>query len=140
LKKAIISVKGTQKNDQNESDTIELITEGSFYIKGNTFYVVYEESELSGMDGTTTTLKITEDKVTLLRFGTNKSKMVFEKNKRYESDYDTPYGKILLGILPKDVKVTMSETGGEITIKYALDLNNKTVSDNELYLKVREVN
>lgn len=140
MKKAIISVKGTQKNDQNESDTIELITEGSFYIKGNTFYVVYEESELSGMDGTTTTLKITEDKVTLLRFGTNKSKMVFEKNKRYESDYDTPYGKILLGILPKDVKVTMSETGGEITIKYALDLNNKTVSDNELYLKVREVN
>jgi uncharacterized beta-barrel protein YwiB (DUF1934 family) len=103
LKKAIISVKGTQKNEQNESDTIELITEGNFYIKGNTFYVVYEESELSGMDGTTTTLKITEDKVTLLRFGTNKSKMVFEKNKRYESDYDTPY-------------------------------------DNELYLKVREVN
>ncbi|SHE91657.1 Uncharacterized beta-barrel protein YwiB, DUF1934 family [Thermoanaerobacter uzonensis DSM 18761] len=140
MKKAIISVKGTQKNDQNESDTIELITEGSFYIKGNTFYVVYEESELSGMDGTTTTLKITEDKVTLLRFGTNKSKMVFEKNKRYESGYDTPYGKILLGILPKDVKVTMSETGGEITIKYALDLNNKTVSNNELYLKVREVN
>ncbi|KHO61774.1 MULTISPECIES: DUF1934 domain-containing protein [Thermoanaerobacter] len=140
MKKAIISVKGTQKNDRNESDTIELITEGSFYIKGNTFYVVYEESELSGMDGTTTTLKITEDKVTLLRFGTNKSKMVFEKNKKYKSNYDTPYGKILLGILPKDVKVTMSETGGEITIKYALDLNNKTVSDNELYLKVREVN
>jgi uncharacterized beta-barrel protein YwiB (DUF1934 family) len=48
LKKAIISVKGTQKNEQNESDTIELITEGNFYIKGNTFYVVYEESELSG--------------------------------------------------------------------------------------------
>lgn len=140
MKKAIISVKGTQKNDQNESDTIELITEGNFYIKGNTFYVVYEESELSGMDGTTTTLKITEDKVTLLRFGTNKSKMVFEKNKRYESDYDTPYGKILLGILPTDVKVAMSEAGGEITIKYALDLNNKTVSDNELYLKVWEVN
>ncbi|HHW57595.1 MAG TPA: DUF1934 domain-containing protein [Clostridia bacterium] len=140
MKKAIISVKGTQKNDRNESDTIELITEGSFYIKGNTFYVVYEESELSGMDGTTTTLKITEDKVTLLRFGTNKSKMVFEKNKKYESDYDTPYGKIPLGILPTDVKVAMSETGGEITIKYALDLNNKTVSDNELYLKVREVN
>ncbi|MBE3592118.1 MAG: DUF1934 domain-containing protein [Thermoanaerobacter sp.] len=140
MKKAIISVKGTQKNDQNESDTIELITEGSFYIKGNTFYVVYEESELSGMDGTTTTLKITEDKVTLLRFGTNKSKMVFEKNKRYESDYDTPYGKIPLGILPTDVKVAMLEAGGEITIKYALDLNNKTVSNNELYLKVWEVN
>ncbi|AIS53407.1 hypothetical protein TKV_c22790 [Thermoanaerobacter kivui] len=140
MKKAIISVKGTQRNTQNESDTIELVTEGNFYIKGNAFYVVYEETELSGMNGTTTTLKITDDKVTLIRFGTNKSKMVFEKNKRYESDYYTPYGRIFLGILPTDLKVDMSEVGGEVTIKYALDFNNKTVSNNELYLKVREVN
>lgn len=140
MKKAIISVKGTQKNDREEVDTIELVTEGNFYIKGNTFYVVYEESELSGMDGTTTTLKITRDKVTLLRFGTNKSKMVFEKNKRHETDYQTPYGKILLGVLSTDVNVNMGESGGEVNIKYVLDLNNRKVSNNELYLKVREVN
>jgi uncharacterized beta-barrel protein YwiB (DUF1934 family) len=139
LKKAIISVKGTQRNDIAEVDTIELVTEGNFYIKGNTFYVVYEETELSGMDGTTTTLKITKDKVTLLRFGTNKSKMIFEKNKRYETDYNTPYGKILLGIMSTDLAVNMGESGGEVKIKYVLDLNNQRVSNNELHLKVREV-
>ncbi|MGB9780224.1 DUF1934 domain-containing protein [Caldanaerobacter sp.] len=139
MKKAIISVKGMQRNDIDEVDTIELITEGSFYIKGDTFYVVYEESELSGMDGTTTTLKITRDKVTLLRFGTNKSKMIFEKNKRHETDYNTPYGKILLGIMSTDLAVDMGETGGEVKIKYVLDLNNQRVSNNELHLRVREV-
>ncbi|MBE3578695.1 MAG: DUF1934 domain-containing protein [Caldanaerobacter subterraneus] len=139
MKKAIISVKGMQKNDIDEVDTIELITEGSFYIKGNTFYVVYEESELSGMDGTTTTLKITRDKVTLLRFGTNKSKMIFEKNRRHETDYNTPYGKILLGIMSTDLAVDMGESGGEVRIKYVLDINNQKVSNNELHLKVREV-
>jgi hypothetical protein len=34
----------------------------------------------------------------------------------------------------------MGESGGEVNIKYVLDLNNRKVSNNELYLKVREVN
>ncbi|MGB9679056.1 MAG: DUF1934 domain-containing protein [Thermoanaerobacteraceae bacterium] len=138
--KAIISVKGTQKNEREESDTIEIVTEGSFYVKGNTFYITYDETEISGMDGTTTTLKVTENKVTLMRFGSNKSRMIFQKNKRHESDYMTPYGKVLLGIEPSDLHVNLSKVGGEITIKYIIDLDKKVVSNNELYLKVREVN
>lgn len=140
MKKAVISVKGTQKNIRDESDTIELITEGNFYMKGNTFYVTYNETELSGMDGTTTTLKISDDAVTLMRFGSNRSKMVFQKNKRHQSDYFTPYGKVLLGVEPSDIYVNMDEKGGELIIKYALDLDNEVVSNNELHLKVREVN
>lgn len=140
MKKAVISVKGTQKNDRNESDTIELVTEGNFYKKGNTFYVTYNETELSGMDGTTTTLKINDEVVILMRFGSNRSKMVFKKNKRHQADYFTPYGKVLLGVEPSDLYVNMNENGGELVIKYALDLNNEVVSNNELHLKVREVN
>lgn len=140
MKKAVISVKGTQKNIRDESDTIELVTVGNFYMKGNIFYVTYNETELSGMDGTTTTLKISDDSVTLMRFGSNRSKMIFQKNKRHQSDYFTPYGKVLLGVEPSDMYVNMNEKGGELIIKYALDLDNEVVSNNELHLKVREVN
>jgi uncharacterized beta-barrel protein YwiB (DUF1934 family) len=79
LKKALITVKGTQRNAQNETDTIELITEGEFLKKGEYYYIKYEESELSGLDKTTTTLKVGEDSVVLMRFGENQSKMIFEK-------------------------------------------------------------
>ncbi|SNX53954.1 DUF1934 domain-containing protein [Thermoanaerobacterium sp. RBIITD] len=140
MRKAVITVKGTQKNAQNELDTIELITEGGFLRKGDYYYIKYDESEISGMDGTTTTLKISEDVVVLMRFGSNQSKMVFEKDKRHESNYVTPYGNVLLGIKPHVIDVKLNENGGELKLKYALDLNENVISDNELHLTVREVN
>jgi uncharacterized beta-barrel protein YwiB (DUF1934 family) len=140
LKKALITVKGTQRNAQNETDTIELITEGEFLKKGEYYYIKYEESELSGLDKTTTTLKVGEDSVVLMRFGDNQSKMIFEKDIRHESSYMTPYGNIMLGVKSDEINVCFTENGGELKLKYAVDLDEKVVSDNELYLTVREVN
>lgn len=140
LKKALITVKGTQKNAQNETDTIELITEGEFLKKGEYYYIKYDESELSGLDKTTTTLKVGQDSVILMRFGDNQSKMVFEKNTRHESNYVTPYGNIMLGVKSDEIKVNLTENGGELKLKYAIDLDKRVLSDNELHLTVREVN
>lgn len=84
MKKALITVKGIQKNAQNETDTIELVTEGRFSKKGEYYYIKYDESEISGLDKTTTTLKVGEDSVVLMRFGENQSKMIFEKDVRHE--------------------------------------------------------
>lgn len=140
MKKALITVKGTQRNAHNETDTIELITEGEFLKKGEYYYIKYEESELSGLDKTTTTLKVGEDSVVLMRFGENQSKMIFEKDIRHESSYVTPYGNIMLGVKSNEIDISLTENGGELKLKYALDLNEKILSDNELHLTVREVN
>ena len=56
-KDVIISLVGTQEND-GEKDKIELITEGSMYKKGDSYYITYKESQLTGMEGTTTTVKV----------------------------------------------------------------------------------
>ena len=56
-KEVLISFKGTQNNGE-ERDKIELYTEGKFYKKGDHYYISYAESELTGMEGTTTTLKV----------------------------------------------------------------------------------
>ncbi|MDI6604717.1 MAG: DUF1934 domain-containing protein [Thermoanaerobacteraceae bacterium] len=140
MKKVLVTVKGIQTNDQNEQGIIELVTEGKFLRKGDNYYIKYDESEISGMDGTTTTLKVSDDVITLIRFGSNQAKMIFKKDKRYQLDYITPYGKVLLGIKPYKLFVNMNENGGELEIKYDLDLNKEIVSNNELHLTVREVN
>ena len=80
-KDVLITLVGTQNND-GEKDKIELITEGSMYKKGDAYYITYKESELTGMDGTTTTVKVQDKKVTILRFGTNNTQLIFEKGRK----------------------------------------------------------
>ena len=55
-KRAIITVKSFSDIEPNEA--IEVVTPGTFIIHEDGFKAIYEESELSGMDGTTTTLNI----------------------------------------------------------------------------------
>jgi len=71
-KKAIISVSSKQTD---EEEPIEVVTPGSFYKKNDSYYAVYKETELSGMEGTTTTLKIKKDKFSLIRMGSTSTKM-----------------------------------------------------------------
>ena len=66
LNKAIINIRTTQVDINTKQDeVIELITEGKFYKKSDAYYLVYDESEISGMQGTTTTLKIKDNQVVL---------------------------------------------------------------------------
>ena len=56
MNKAIINIRTTQVDINTKQDeVIELITEGKFYKKSDAYYLVYDESEISGMQGTTTT-------------------------------------------------------------------------------------
>ena len=83
-KEVLISFKGTQSNGE-ERDKIELYTEGKFYKKGGHYYISYAESELTGMEGTTTTLKVDKKSniITMMRFGTNTTHLIFEKGKKH---------------------------------------------------------
>ena len=67
-KEALISIKSDQVGV--EDGKIEVVTKGKLYKKNDLYYAVYEETEISGMKGTTTTLKIGSDKLSLIRIGT----------------------------------------------------------------------
>ena len=49
-KSAIISVRSF--SDLNKDEVIEVVTPGKFHLGESEFKAVYEESEISGMDGT----------------------------------------------------------------------------------------
>ena len=66
----IISIQGRQSYEQAEEETIELVTEGCLQPDGAEGYTLsYQESELTGLEGTLTTFQIERDRVTLLRMG-----------------------------------------------------------------------
>lgn len=119
-KKALISV--LSKQSKEDKDTIEVVTPGEFYKEGECYCAVYEETEISGMEGTTTTLKIYPDKFSLIRMGTTNTSMEFQKDVDNISLYDTPYGTLELKIETTDLKIGVDENGGEIFINYNMSI------------------
>ena len=139
-KDVIISIKGTESLiDDNDSDNIELVTEGQYYKKGNKHYLSYAESEeMTGYDHTQTTLKIDGDTVSLTRFGNVNSHMVFKEGKKHIGHYETPYGSFTVGIMSDSVNVDIGERSANIRIKYMLEIDNSAKALHDLQLSIRE--
>ena len=66
MKKVLLSIKSTQKIDEN-NDGIELVTDGMYRYEDGVAEFEYQESELTGFAGTTTRFRVEGDCVTLTR-------------------------------------------------------------------------
>ncbi len=137
-KNVIISVKGTQTAVNQDTSKMELVTEGKYYKKGDAYFVTYKESEVTGMDGTTTTLKILDGIVTLMRFGGVNTQFIFEEGHKHVSYYDTAYGAFTIGILANQVNINVDENGGEIRVGYELEFDSSKTGENDFHMSIRE--
>lgn len=138
-KKVWLSISGTVK-DEEEKDTLEFLTEGNLYKESDGACVTYEESEVSGMEGTVTTLRVDEQKVSVIRLGTTNSIMEFESGKRNLTWYSTPFGDVTMGILTKDVLVKYNERKEptKVMIDYNIEIEGITNSQNILNIKITQ--
>jgi uncharacterized beta-barrel protein YwiB (DUF1934 family) len=123
-KKAIISVLSKQVNPKDDND-IEVVTPGEFYKKDDCYYAVYNETKISGMEGTTTTMKIYPKTFSLIRMGTTTTKMDFKENSENLVLYNTPYGILELKIETKDLKINIDDKGGQVSIDYNMSVSGQ---------------
>lgn len=65
--------------------------------------------------------------------------MVFEKDKIYVSNYQTPFGEMLVGTHTKDIEAEIEEESINVNIAYALDVNGEPMSDCEIKVNIRSV-
>ncbi len=137
-KQVIITVKGTQLNEYDDVDSQEFITTGTYYIKNGVYFIMYSESEITGMAGTATSIKAEPGRVTLNRMGTSQHKQVFETGLRHSVYYRTPFGTLYMNVTASMVDVNLTDSGGSINLEYVLEVDNQKVSDNRLALTVRE--
>ena len=134
----IISIKGSQVNAESGPEEMELVTPGRLVRDAQGRYTIsYEESELTGLEGTTTVLQIEGGRVTLLREGSVNSQMVFEEGCRHLSMYETPYGALSVGINTRRMKNTVGEDGGDLEIDYAVEIDNLLVGQNLFRMSVK---
>lgn len=137
-KDVIISIRGTQDYAGNDADTMELVTEGKLEERNGALCLTYEESELTGMEGTTTVFQVEPEKVTLLRLGNVSSEMVFEEGRRHMSLYSTPYGSMEIGIMARRLHSTLAPSGGQLEIDYDIEINHMLAGQSLFRIDVRE--
>lgn len=130
-KDVLVSVKGTQFID-NESDSIEVITSGTWYEKNGKQYLMYEETYEEMQVTTKNTVKITPEIVEVAKKGAISSKMIYEVGKKHMSNYMTPMGLIVLGLTTKNIFVEADGEKLQVEIRYAMEMNGQFVSENML--------
>ena len=135
--KKMVKITATIRPVEGEEDRIEFTTEGEYQKKDDVITIMYEESEISGMKGSLTTLEVKDESIIMRREGVASSEMMFEEGKRYESDYSTPYGVLKVELLTKKLESDFSEEGnGIITIEYDMSIRGLSESNNRLIVEV----
>ena len=133
-KDVLVSISGIQMsiNDGENSDDepIEVLNSGTYYYKNGKHYVFFEEVA-EGLQGVTKTQIKWKDSefLEVSKKGLSNVHMIFERNKKNQCYYDTPFGQLNLGIFMTDMLVDEKENHIHIQAEYSLDVNYEPLAD-----------
>ena len=133
----LLSIRGEQYFDDIDPDAKELMTEGTMVLTEDGMVLSYEETELTGMEGTTTTFEVKGPQVILTRTGTVNSQMVFEEGRQHTSLYETPFGELTVDIQTSTLKHNLTQRGGVMEIKYSIAVEHTVTGRNCFKIRVR---
>ena len=134
-----LRILSTQYIGEEENGPIEFITEGVKYEKDGKLQIEYEESpDGIGFEHIRTRIEIEGERVTMMRNGPLKSNMVFEKGRKFEGNYVTPFGLMKLDVFASSVEVSTRENLGTIDLEYEMAMNSLHTY-NKLFLKYETI-
>jgi len=138
MKNVVISMHSVHGYDTDNKDVIDFCTDGQFFKDGDTSCFSYMETEVTGMEGTRTSVIVKPDEVVIDREGLITSRMVFQQGKKSSFLYSTPYGSATLGISTRRIKHSFNEDGGSMEVDYVMDMEHEMVSRNKIFLRIKE--
>ena len=137
MQKVILSIRGKQSYPGQEPEIIELVTEGTMAAVPNGWDIRYEESDLTGLTGTTTSFLVEPGCITLTRKGPLSSQMVFREGVYHESLYQMAFGAMMITVCASKVDFEITEQGGTIDLVYAIEIENTAAGTIEYYLDIK---
>ena len=136
----MLRIRGTQHYEDQEPEVIELTTEGTMEKQKEVWEVSYEESDLTGLAGTTTAFRVGPRGVILRRTGRLQNQMIFMEGKRHESLYQLDIGALLIAVNATKVDTAVNERGGTIDIRYNIEIEDTAMGTVEYHLDIEPVN
>ena len=137
--RVMLSIMGRQCYEDQEPDTIELVTEGTMTLHDGGWDIRYEESDLTGLKGVTTTFRVEPGKVVLTRTGQLQSTMIFEQGVSYDSLYQMEFGALLMRTTARQVLFDITPEGGFIDLVYGIEIENTAAGEIDYHLDIRTI-
>ena len=138
MKDVVIKIVGSQDYGPDNTDAVELVTDGKYKFSQEAAEIHYSESALTGLEGTETYLTVHPSHVTLRREGSLTSTADFRVGERSSFLMDTPYGKAILGVDTRKIVSNMDEHGGSLIIDYVVDMDHAAFGRNCFQIYVSE--
>lgn len=111
--------------NSDETDKMEFMTDGAFYFKNGSYYILYDEKEEMGMANCSVTIKVSSNEVTIKRKGDFSTNMLYKTGEATEFLYNTPYGKFPVILTTQEIKNSLNVMGGRIEILYCISISNE---------------
>ena len=135
-KAVMLSIRGRQAYLDQEPDEIELVTEGTLEYRDGGWDVRYEESDLTGLAGVTTTFRVEPGKITLTRTGKLQSQMVFQEGVSHNSLYQMEFGTLMITVCATRIIAMLDENGGMIDLVYGIEIEQSTAGTVDYHLEI----
>ena len=132
----MLHIKGIQAYEGQDPDTIELTTEGTMERLDGGWNIAYEESDLTGLKGATTTFRVEDGTVDLRRTGALQSQMFFQEGVSHESLYQIDAGALLVRVCAQRVFHNISEDGGTIQVSYSIEIENTMAGTVDYFITI----
>lgn len=139
MKQAVVlSICGKQFYEQQDPEVVELVTEGTLERFSDGWEICYEESDLTGMDGVTTSFRVEKDQITLTRSGRLNSQMVFRVGMMHQSLYQMEFGALMITVCATNINFSITEDGGTVDLTYGIDIEQSAGGVVEYHLDIRK--
>ena len=132
----MLNIRGVQRYQDQDPEVIELTTEGTLEKQKEVWEISYEESDLTGLAGVTTTFRVGPRGVVLKRTGNIENQMIFMEGRKHESLYRLDFGALMLTVMATKVKSDVSEQGGTVDIHYNIEIEETGAGIVEYHIEV----
>ena len=138
MKPVKIRIISSVKDENGRQQPSEQICFGRMAEKNGTNYVFYEESEVTGLEGTKTTIKWNDERIIILRSGTLDHRQEFCQGLVEKSLYQTPYLKIPLETATKYLYTGFRKGIWNLEIEYSLSHSGQPYGDMKILIEIEE--
>lgn len=138
MKPVKIRIISSVKDENGRQQPSEQICFGRMAEKNGTNYVFYEESEVTGLEGTKTTIKWNDERIIILRSGTLDHRQEFCQGLVDKSLYQTPYLKIPLETATKYLYTGFRKGVWNLEIEYLLSHSGQPYGDMKILIEIEE--
>lgn len=132
----------TKITDGENSQVIDLLTEGRLFRKANGLYLQFkEENEENG--AVNQIIKIDDaGTVTVIRQGAVAMKQLFLQGEKSEGVYRSPFGTMLMNTNTNDVRISIDEnkTIGTVQLSYQLHMQSEYAGNYDVTINFRRKN